>query len=94
MGEIFIELHLVRARVALSYGIPPGARDSVLARHGMSEASFQEFIDQYVEHPETFSELLSQVMDRLTDERHRQGLPGGSLVPSEVSPFQDGLGFH
>ncbi|GIV60270.1 DUF4296 domain-containing protein [Rhodocaloribacter litoris] len=67
--EVFIDLHLAAARADLYRDLPPGTRDSVLARHGLTPEEFEAAIRYYVEHPDAYVELYTRVLNRLNEER-------------------------
>lgn len=73
MVEVFIEIHLAAARQSLDYTALPAERDSILARHGLDSTRFQNILDTYAAHPETYSALYAAVLDRMTEERYKQG---------------------
>ncbi len=84
--EVFIELHLAAARQSLDYAALPAERDSILARHGLDSTRFQNILDTYATQPEAYSALYATVLDRMTEERHKQGegLPESQEVPPGV----------
>ncbi len=67
--EVLVELQLVSARSDLYRDVPPGTRDSVLVRHGLTKADFEAAMRYYSEHPETFVEIYTNVLDRINEER-------------------------
>lgn len=81
--EVFIELHLADARRTLNYAALPAERDSILARHGLDSARFQDILDIYAAQPEAYSALYATILDRMTEERHKQGegLPESHEAP-------------
>lgn len=86
MVDILVELHLSQARQGLEYVPLPHARDSILARYGLDSAAYARLEDFYVAHPEALVDVYEQVLDRLSEERHRQGeipdyVPPGVAVP-------------
>ncbi|PSR00023.1 MAG: hypothetical protein BRD48_02360 [Bacteroidetes bacterium QS_9_68_14] len=68
------ELHLAEARLrsgapeapdTMRVALPPGVRDSILARHDMRYRSFRAALDYYVRHPEQYTKLYARVVDTL-----------------------------
>ncbi len=83
--DVLIELHLADARQGLDYAPLPHARDSVLARYGLDATAFARLLDYYVDNPLAYAEVYEKVMDRLVEERHRQGEFPGILPPGLAS---------
>ena len=73
MVEVLIELHLVHARLELKYDLPPALRDSILFKHGLDAQRFQDIMAYYADHPEAYSAIYTTMLDRISDERIRQG---------------------
>jgi hypothetical protein len=67
--ETLVDLHLLDGRIRETGTPSPALRDSVLARHGFTAASFGETMDFYVAEPEALVAIYSSVLDRLTQER-------------------------
>ena len=86
MVEVLIELHLADARLDLQYELVPAVRDSILFKHGLDEQRFLAILDYYADHPEEYSALYTTVLDRISDERLRQGegLPLNPTPPPGV----------
>lgn len=76
-AEVLVDLHLLEARAELDHDLPPSLRDSVLARHGLTAARFEAAIDFYVDHPQAYTDLYSDVLNRLNAE---------SAMPYGMSP--------
>ena len=87
MVEVLIELHLADARLDLQYEVVPAVRDSILFKHGLDEQRFLAILDYYADHPEEYSALYTTVLDRISDERLRQGegLPLSTIPPPGVA---------
>ncbi len=87
MVEVLIELHLADARLDLQYDALPAVRDSILLKHGLDEPRFRAILDYYADHPEAYSALYTTVLDRISDERLRQGegLPINTEPPPGVA---------
>jgi len=87
MVEVLIELHLADARLDLQLDRIPAVRDSILFKHGLDEPRFLQILDYYAEHPEEYTALYTTVLDRLSDERLRQGegLPLSNTPPPGVA---------
>ena len=87
MVEVLIELHLAEARLDLQYDLVPAVRDSILFKHGLDEPRFLAILDYYADHPEEYSALYTTVLDRISDERLRQGegLPLSTTPPPGVA---------
>lgn len=81
MVDVLVELHLSQARRGLEYAALPHAQDSILARYGLDSAAYARLEDYYVAHPEALAEVYEEVLDRLSEERHRQG-----EIPDYVPP--------
>ncbi len=86
MVEVLIELHLTDARAELRYEAIPTVRDSILFKHGLDQQRFLDILDYYAEHPEEYAALYTTVLDRISDERFRQGegLPLSSTPPPAI----------
>lgn len=67
--DVLIELHLAEARAELGYGPPPSVRDSIFAHYGLDEATFQEAITYYLDHPDAYAELYDAVLAQINDEQ-------------------------
>lgn len=100
------ELHLAQGRLrsnserqrrrsdTMRVTLPPGVRDSILARHGTTYRSFRATLSYYVRHPEQYSELYARVVDTLRAEQKalRFGEESPAPPPGErdvPEPFQD-----
>ncbi len=70
--EVLIDLTLTSARSDLYQDVPPGARDSVLASHGLTRDDFEAAMKYYAEHPEEYLELYTTVLNRLNEERQKE----------------------
>lgn len=86
MVDVLVELHLSQARRGLDFVPLPQARDSILARYGLDSAAYARLKDYYVAHPDALVDVYEEVLDRLSEERHRQGeipeyVPPGVAVP-------------
>ncbi len=81
MVDVLVELHLSQARRGLEVAALPHAQDSILARYGLDSAAYARIEDYYVAHPEDLVEVYEEVVDRLSEERHRQG-----EIPDYVPP--------
>jgi len=70
MAEIFVELHLLKARETLA--LPPSGltRDSVIIHYGLSPEQFEAQMRYYAEYPDAFSALQNQITDRLGQQSH------------------------
>jgi hypothetical protein len=49
--------------------LPPAVRDSILARHGMTNRQLRVALRYYVRHPEQYAALYGRVVDTLSAER-------------------------
>lgn len=67
--EVLIDLQLASARSDLYHDVSPGMRDSVLTRHGLTEADFEAAMRYYSERPEAFVEIYTTVLNRINEER-------------------------
>ena len=90
MVEVLIELHLADARLELQYNLAPAVRDSILFKDGLDEQHFRAILDYYADNPEAYSALYTTVLDRISDERLRQGegLPLSTTPPPGVDDRQ------
>ena len=94
------ELHLAQARLRLAARadgppppppdttrapLPPGVRDSILARHGLRYRQFRAALEYYVRHPEQYQDLYVRVVDTLSAEQEALRLDGDrpGTPPSE-----------
>ncbi len=86
MVEVLIELHLADARLELQYNLVPVVRDSILFKYGLDEQRFRAILDYYADHPEEYAALYTTVLDRISDERLRQGegLPLSTTPPPGI----------
>ena len=87
MVEVLIELHLTNARLELQHDFIPAALDSILFKHGLDRQRYRAIVDYYADHPEEYSALYTIVLDRLSDERLKQGkyLPLDDTPPPGVA---------
>lgn len=69
MVDLMMDLHLAKARGELFQDVPPGTRDSVLARHNLDRARYEAIMDYYVDHPEAYLNLYNQLLDEINQER-------------------------
>ena len=67
--DVLIELHLAEARVQLGYGPPLSVRDSIFARYGFDETTFQEALTYYLDHPDAYAELHDAMLAQINDEQ-------------------------
>lgn len=71
LTSVLVELHLANARAGLESApaLPPGTRDSILARHGLDEPTLETAMDYYTEHPQAYVDLYDVVLDCLSAAR-------------------------
>ena len=67
--EVLMDLQLAGARQQIGHEVPPGLRDTVLARHGLDSISFLEAMAWYEAHPDEYVAVYGTVVDRLAEER-------------------------
>ncbi|NBC01266.1 MAG: DUF4296 domain-containing protein [Bacteroidetes bacterium] len=66
---VIADLHLLEARADLEgETLPPGARDSIFAYHGVSAQAYEEAVDYYAERPRAYNALYRRVVDRLRED--------------------------
>lgn len=73
MVEVLIELHLARARHDIQQDLPSTLHAEILDAHGLTEQQFRETMAFYADHPTTYTEVYTRVMDRLAAERDPAG---------------------
>ena len=73
--ETLVELHLARARQQQRGDVPRAQYDSVLARHGLARARFDDALRYYSRHPKAYYALYSAVVDTLARRSPRFGSP-------------------
>lgn len=78
LTTVLVNLHLANARAELrsAPALPPGARDSILAQHGLDEPAFEAAMTYYAEHPEAYVDLYDVVLDCLSAGRMGGAPPG------------------
>jgi len=68
--EVLTDLYLLEGRTTFDGGSADiSSRDSVLALHDLTEATFTKRIEAYRAHPEAFYDLQKEVLERLNLER-------------------------
>lgn len=66
---VIADLHLLEARADLEgEALPPGARDSLFAYHGISAQAYGAAVDYYAERPRAYHALYRRVVDRLRED--------------------------
>jgi len=66
---VIADLHLLEVRADLEgETLPPGARDSLFAYHGISAQTYEEAVHYYAEHPRAYNALYRRVVDRLRED--------------------------
>lgn len=66
--EVFVDINLINARAELGYGNIDITLDSILSYHGLSQNEYDQQIDYYVRHPDTYTAVLNQVTQRMAEE--------------------------
>ena len=66
MVEVSVEMHLLQARESVARQPLVGLRDSILARHGLDAAGYAEAVAWYSAHPDQWTAVYEQVVDRLS----------------------------
>ncbi len=74
MVHVLVDLHLRKARAQITDRqpeLPPAdtSRAAVLQHYGLTNERFQKAMDYYTHHPEAFSALYDDVLNRLDAER-------------------------
>jgi hypothetical protein len=66
---VIADLHLLEARADLEgETLPPSARDSLFAYHGISAQAYEETVAYYAERPRAYNALYRRVVDRLRED--------------------------
>ncbi len=61
------DLHLARARTLLYADLPPGARDSIFARHSVDTLAFRRSLERYAARPDRMSALQDSITTHLLE---------------------------
>lgn len=67
--DVLVELHLAEGRAEITGTPVPAARDSILARYGVTPDAFDETVAYYADRPEAYLEVYDAVLDALSAER-------------------------
>jgi len=66
---VIADLHLLEARADLEdETLPPAARDSLFAYHGISVQEYEAAVSYYAERPRAYNALYRRVVDRLRED--------------------------
>src|SRR5690606_7956146 len=80
MTELLIELHLANGRIEVTDQPLPFPRDSILQAYGVDSSTYVDALAYYVQHPERYSRIYGDVIDRLSVER----IPPGPETPLDT----------
>ena len=83
MVELLVELHLANARVEITDRPLPITRDSILEAYGVDSAGYARTLEYYAQHPDLYSRIYGEVLDRLSAERRPFD---GSTMPDTLPP--------
>lgn len=89
MVDVLVELRMADSRAFVELRPTPGLRDSILARYEVSPEAYEAAAQYYVDHPETYSEVLSQVRDVLLEAR--TDYRSGEFEPDRPGLLADSL---
>lgn len=67
--QVLLELHLARARTEVVRDVSPTLRDSILFHYGLDSTSFEAALSYYIDRPEEYKALYTQVLDQINEER-------------------------
>lgn len=83
-SRVLAEMHLVKARANLEPPLPPGVRDSVLARYDVQPEEYEAALEHYSRRPQAFEKLYQKVVDSLRASQNR--LRGGTqTIPDSLA---------
>lgn len=68
---VLAEMHLASERVEVHGTFSPGGRDSILARHGLTQTEFDAAMDYYSRDVAAYDSLYDVVVDSLSSYRSR-----------------------
>lgn len=85
MVNLLIEFHLADGRIETMDGAPPGLADSILRAYDVDSTTYHDAAAWYARHPDSYSDLYSRVLDKLTAERMEFGNTGASAYLDTVS---------
>lgn len=83
MVDLLVELHLANARIEITDRPLPIPRDSILAAYGADSAAYAQTLEHYAEHPDLYSRIYGDVLDRLRAERRPYD---DSALPDTLPP--------
>ncbi len=69
MVDVLAEVHLADARAAHTGESRDSLRAEALAPFGLDTLAFQQALDYYAEHPDTYAPLYARALDQLIRER-------------------------
>lgn len=89
--RVLTEIHLMEARSNREPPLPPGIRDSILARYDLQPEEYKATLEHYSRHPQAFENLYQGVIDSLQATRNRlreapQTVPDSLRRPNSNTP--------
>ena len=69
MVEVLIDVHLAEARAAQTGEPRDSLRAAALAAYDLDTLAFNRALDYYARHPDAYTPLYNQALDRLLSER-------------------------
>lgn len=69
MVEVLIELHLANGRIEVTDEPLTVSRDSILRAYGVDRSTYADAVAYYADHPDAYSRVYGEVLDRLSAER-------------------------
>lgn len=83
-SRVLMEMHLREARATREPPLPPGIRDSILARYDLQPDEYEATLEHYSRHPQAFEDLYQKVIDSLRATRNT--MRGGTqTIPDSLS---------
>ena len=67
--DLLVELHLANGRIEVTDRPLGIARDSIFLAYGVDSTAYARMIEYYARHPDEYSQIYSQVLDALSEER-------------------------
>ncbi len=82
--RVLMEMHLMEARSTLEPPLPPGLRDSILARYDLQPEEYEATLEHYSRNPQAFETLYQKVIDSLRSTRNTMR-EGPATIPDSLS---------
>lgn len=80
--RVLMEMHLMEARSTLEPPLPPGLRDSILARYDLQPEEYEATLEHYSRNPQAFETLYQKVIDSLRSTRNTMREGPGTIPDS------------